>query len=272
MPDAPRPHGHSYTADELRALRAELVRLDPSLAAANAAVPEFAWRSRPAAFSGLLHLVAEQQVSLASAAAIWKRIQEGLSEVTAHTVLAAGEERMRELGMSKPKARYAVALAQAENEGRLDFAALAHADDDTAVATLTALLGIGRWTAEAFLIGAYGRTDFFPAADIALQEAARLIDGLEQRPTEKELYVRAERWKPFRAVAAQILWGYYSATKSGATKSSATNEGTAKTGIAKTGAAKKSPVKRGTTTATPLPPQPAHNAPAAGRRVARKPR
>ncbi|MGN6478907.1 DNA-3-methyladenine glycosylase family protein [Luteibacter sp.] len=237
MPKASRPHGHSYTADELRALRAELVRLDPSLAVANAAVPEFAWRSRPANFSGLLHLVAEQQVSLASAAAIWKRIQEGLHEVTASAVIDAGEERMRELGMSKPKARYAVALARAEQEGRIDFAALAGMDDNEAVASLTALLGIGRWTAEAFLIGAYGRTDFFPAADIALQEAARLVDGGEHRPTEKELYTRAERWKPFRAVAAQMLWGYYSAVKNG----------------------------------TAIPP-PVHTAPAAGRRAARKPR
>lgn len=237
MPKASRPHGHSYTADELRALRAELVRLDPSLAVANAAVPEFAWRSRPANFSGLLHLVAEQQVSLASAAAIWKRIQEGLHEVTANAVIGAGEERMRELGMSKPKARYAVALAHAEQEGRIDFAALAGMDDNEAVASLTTLLGIGRWTAEAFLIGAYGRTDFFPAADIALQEAARLVDGGEHRPTEKELYARAERWKPFRAVAAQMLWGYYSAVKNG----------------------------------TAIPP-PVHTAPAAGRRAARKPR
>lgn len=214
LPNTPRPHGHSYTADELRALRAELVALDPALSVANDVVPDFAWRSRPADFSGLLHLVAEQQVSLPSAAAIWKRIQEGLGEVSANTVLAAGEERMRELGLSKPKARYAVALANAEKEGRIDFNALAHVDDDAAVASLTALLGIGRWTAEAFLIGAYGRTDFFPAADIALQEAARLIDGQERRPTEKELYARAERWKPFRAVAAQLLWGYYTAQKS----------------------------------------------------------
>lgn len=214
LPNTPRPHGHSYTADELRALRAELVALDPALSVANDVVPDFAWRSRPANFAGLLHLVAEQQVSLPSAAAIWKRIQEGLGEVSASTVLAAGEERMRELGLSKPKARYAVALAHAEQEGRIDFNALAHMDDDEAVASLTALLGIGRWTAEAFLIGAYGRTDFFPAADIALQEAARLIDGQEHRPTEKELYARAERWKPFRAVAAQLLWGYYTAQKS----------------------------------------------------------
>lgn len=239
MPETSRPHGHSYTADELRAFRAELVRLDPALAIANAAVADFAWRSRPANFSGLLHLIAEQQVSIASAAAIWKRIEEGLGEVTAGAVIAAGEERMRELGMSKPKARYAVALAQAEKEGRVDFAALAHKDDNDAVTALTALLGIGRWTAEAFLIGAYGRTDFFPAADIALQEAARMVDGLEHRPSEKELYARSERWKPYRALAAQILWGYYTAVKNGSVA---------------------------------FTPPPVHNAPAAGRRAARKPR
>ncbi|UPG94607.1 DNA-3-methyladenine glycosylase family protein [Luteibacter aegosomatissinici] len=217
MPEkAPRAHGHSYTADEIRALRAGLCRVDPALVIANTVTPEFAWRSRPAGFAGLLRLVAEQQVSVASAAAIWKRIEEGLGSVTAATVLAAGEERMRTLGLSKPKARYAVEIARAEQEGRIDFASLADAGDDDAVAALTTLIGIGRWTAEAFLIGAYGRTDFFPAADIALQEAVRIVDGLAVRPTEKELYARAERWKPYRAVAAHLLWGFYTAMKTGA--------------------------------------------------------
>jgi DNA-3-methyladenine glycosylase II len=239
MQPARRPHGHSYTADEIRALRADLCRVDPSLTLANAVTPAFAWRSRPAAYAGLLRLVAEQQVSVASAAAIWKRIEEGLGDVTAASVIAAGEERMRELGMSKPKARYAVAIARAEQAGEIDFAALATQDDDEAVATLTALLGIGRWTAEAFLIGGYGRTDFFPAADIALQEAVRLVDQADHRPTEKELYARAERWKPYRAVAAHLLWGFYTAVKTGSVD---------------------------------LTQPPAHNAPAAGRRGGRKPR
>jgi DNA-3-methyladenine glycosylase II len=213
---APRAHGHSYTADEIRALRADLCRVDPALVVADEVTPAFAWRSRPAGYAGLLRLIAEQQVSVASAAAIWKRIEEGLGEVTAARVIAAGPERMRELGLSKPKARYAVEIAHAEQEGRIDFAALAEADDDEAVSKLTALIGIGRWTAEAFLIGAYGRTDFFPAADIALQEAVRVVDGLATRPTEKELYARAERWKPYRAVAAHLLWGFYTAVKTGA--------------------------------------------------------
>jgi DNA-3-methyladenine glycosylase II len=235
----PRPHGHGYTADEIRALRADICRADPALAPADKLVPEFAWRSRPATYAGLLKLVAEQQVSVASAAAIWKRIEEGLGTVTPNKVLAAGIERMRELGLSKPKARYAVEIAQAAIDGRIDFKALATLDDDAAVAALTSLIGIGRWTAEAFLIGAYGRTDFFPAADIALQEAARLIDGGERRPTEKELYARAEQWKPYRALAAHILWAFYTAVKTGAVA---------------------------------FTPPPVRSAPAAGRRAARKPR
>jgi DNA-3-methyladenine glycosylase II len=170
---------------------------------------------RQGGYAGLARFIVDQQVSLASAAAIWARLEAGLGgEVSADRVLAH-EEGLARLGLSRPKIRYLIGLAEAERDGRVDFAALGDLDDDAAIAALTALTGIGRWTAEVYLMFCEGRMDVFPAADIALQEAMRWADRADARPGEKAAYARAELWRPYRGVAAHLLWAAYRAVKAG---------------------------------------------------------
>lgn len=170
-------------------------------------------RSRPEGFASLLHIIVEQQVSIASAKAIWGRLSEGLGEVTPERVRQAGPERLCTLGLSRPKARYAGLLAEAVTDGSLDFAALREDDDETAIARLTAVKGIGRWTAEIYLLAALQRPDVWPAADIALMTAAQALKGLDERPKTPQMYALAEQWRPHRAYAARLLWHYYRVLK-----------------------------------------------------------
>lgn len=161
-------------------------------------------------------MVVEQQVSTASAAAIWSRVQAGLGRVCAEAVLAADDAALRGLGLSAPKARYVRAIAEAEALRLIDFQQLESAPDEEAIARLTALNGVGRWTAELYLLFCQARMDVFPGGDLALQEGLRLAAGLPARPTEKQIYARAEAWRPYRGVAALLLWAYYSRMKRGA--------------------------------------------------------
>jgi len=204
------------TAEEIAAARDRLAAADPALAVAHAAVGPLEWRLRPGGFAGLLQMIVEQQVSTAAAAAIWRRVQAGLVEVTPQTVVAADEAALRALGLSLQKARYARAMAAAHFGGSPDFEALPRLADEDAVAALVSLKGVGRWTAELYLLFCEGRLDVFPAGDLALQEALRLAERAPARLGEKALYARAESWRPFRGVAAHLLWAYYSAVKRGA--------------------------------------------------------
>jgi DNA-3-methyladenine glycosylase II len=200
------------TEGEIAHARAALARLDPVLAKADAAVAPFVWRARPRGFVGLTTMVVEQQVSVAAAAAIWRRFEAGLGgAVTPQAVIEASDEELRSFGLSGQKARYMRAIAEA---GSL-FDELHTMTDDEAVAHLTAIKGVGRWTAEVYLLFCEGRSDFFPAADIALQEGLRLAEGGEARLSVKALYQRAEAWKPHRGVAALLLWAYYTGVKKG---------------------------------------------------------
>jgi DNA-3-methyladenine glycosylase II len=187
--------------------------LDPALAMANAVTPPFEWRTKPRGFAGLVRLIVEQQVSTASANAIWRRINADLGTVGVEQVAARGIEQMKRLGLSRQKASYIVGIAEAQIEGSIDFGTLGALDDESACVQLMKLKGVGRWTAEAYLIGCEGRTDIFPAGDIALQESVRILDRLSLRPTEKELSARAVIWRPYRSVAAHLLWGYYTGIK-----------------------------------------------------------
>lgn len=204
------------TPAEIAAARERLVLLDPRLAPAHAATPAFEWRRRTGGFEGLLRMIVEQQVSLAAAAAIWARVTEGLDgELTPAAVLGRDVETLRTFGLSMQKARYAHEIARAQVEGLIDFAHLERLSDADAIARLTAIKGVGRWTAETFLMFCEGRTDVFPAGDIALQEAIRWADGAALRPREKAASARAELWRPHRSVAAHLLWGWYGAVKRG---------------------------------------------------------
>ncbi|MGD1925868.1 MAG: DNA-3-methyladenine glycosylase family protein [Paracoccaceae bacterium] len=181
-------------------------------------VPEFAraleqvgplpLRRRSGGFPAMLQAICGQQLSVASAAAVWGRLCDAeLTEPEA--VLSAGEQRLRACGLSGPKVRYALALAEAG----IDYDALATTPEDEAIATLTAVKGIGTWTAEIYLKFAIGRADVIAAGDLALQEAARDLFGLSERPTEKAFRALAADWSPWRAVAARILWAYYRVQK-----------------------------------------------------------
>ncbi|WP_109665313.1 DNA-3-methyladenine glycosylase family protein [Roseicyclus mahoneyensis] len=161
-------------------------------------------RRRPDGFGALLAAIVGQQVSTASAAAILRRLEAaGLDEEDA--VAVAPEEDLRACGLSRPKVRYVRALAEA----RLDYAGLRDAPTERVIETLTAVPGIGRWTAEIYAKFALGHADVFAAGDLALQVAAGRAFGLPDRPTEKALRAMAEAWSPVRAVAARALWAYY---------------------------------------------------------------
>ncbi|WP_420478786.1 DNA-3-methyladenine glycosylase family protein [Brevundimonas sp. FT23028] len=209
MPSVPGP-------EQIAAAREALVALDARLATAHAGLPAFAWRARTGGFEGLFRMIVEQQVSVQSAAAIWKRVVDGLAgEVTPGRVLAAEIETLRSFGLSIQKATYGHEIARAHVEGRIDFDHLERLSDEEAVARLVAIKGVGRWTAETFLMFCEGRTDVFPGGDIALQEAIRWADGSPERPKEKAANLRAELWSPHRSVAAHLLWAWYGAVKRG---------------------------------------------------------
>lgn len=199
----------------MAAARAALIAADPALARAHEQTPELEWRVRPGEFEGLFRMIVEQQVSVASAAAIWKRVEDGMGEMTPRALLAHEVETLRGWGLSGQKARYGREIALAHIEGRIDPAHLRTLDDAAAVAALTAIKGVGRWTAEIYLMFCDGRTDLFPGGDIALQEAIRWADRSENRPNEKQTYARAELWRPHRSAAAHLLWGWYGGVKRG---------------------------------------------------------
>lgn len=165
-------------------------------------------RRKPDGFAELLSAIISQQVSVASAAAIWARMREARL-TTPEEVRVATEDDLRAVGLSRQKIRYAKALAEA----RLDYAALREAQTDEVVSTLTQVPGIGVWTAEIYAMFSLGHADVFAPGDLALQEAARLLYDLPERPKERALRQMAEAWSPWRSVAARILWAYYRVAK-----------------------------------------------------------
>jgi DNA-3-methyladenine glycosylase II len=203
------------TGREIAQARAHLASVDAALARADRVTPPFAWRVKEAGFAGLVQLVLEQQVSTASAASLWARVRAAFPEVTPSAVLARDEAFLRDLGLSGQKTRYVRGIAEAIEAGTLDLAALPTVSDEEAASRLMLLKGIGRWTAEAYLMGVEGRTDIFPAGDLALQEGLRWADRMEQRLGIDALYRRAEAWKPYRGVAAHLLWAYYTDVREG---------------------------------------------------------
>lgn len=182
---------------------------DPRFALAlNATGPLPLRLRRDAGFGVLLDIIMAQQVSVASADAIWRRLEAaGLTEM--ETVALADEDALRACGLSRQKIRYAQGLARSG----IDYDALAHLPDEEVISALVTLPGVGRWTAEVYAMFALGRADVFAAGDLALQEAAKVLFELPARPGDKELRRMAENWSPWRAVAARALWAYYRVRK-----------------------------------------------------------
>ena len=192
---------------------AELSDRDPALGdvvAAWGAPPR--WK-RPQGFATLVLLILEQQVSLASAKATFARLEERAGAVEPGAILALGEARMKEAGLSRQKARYVHGLAEAVTAGMVDFRKLGRADDDAVRAALIPVKGIGDWTVDIYLLSALQRPDVWPARDLALQEAARAVRGLDARPDEAAMHEIGEAWRPWRSVAARILWHHYLNTR-----------------------------------------------------------
>ncbi|MBU2982745.1 DNA-3-methyladenine glycosylase 2 family protein [Lentibacter algarum] len=180
----------------------------PILREAFAATGPLPLRLKPAGFAQLLNAIVGQQVSVASANAIWgKLVAAGLTSEA--PILALSEEELRAQGLSRQKAKYARALAAAA----IDYEALAGLSSDEVIKMLTAVQGIGTWTAEIYAMFSLGRADVFAHGDLALQEAARALYGLAERPKEKQMREMAEAWSPWRSVAARILWAYYKQMK-----------------------------------------------------------
>lgn len=197
------------TIDDIAEGLAELVRIDPRLAPVIARAGEVPLRLSPPGFASLVSIVVSQQVSRASADAILGRLSRLVDPLDAAGVLGAGEEAFREAGLSRPKQKTLLAIAHAVVEEDLDLDHLAAIDADAAMARLTALHGIGPWTAEVYLLFAAGHPDIFPAHDVALQSAVGDAFAIAPRPAAKVLYRLAESWSPWRGVAARLFWAYY---------------------------------------------------------------
>ncbi|HEX2216470.1 MAG TPA: DNA-3-methyladenine glycosylase [Xanthobacteraceae bacterium] len=199
-------------ADLQSALKALLAR-DPRLASVLAVAGTVPLRRRPGGLEGLVRIVMAQQLSTASADAIWGRLRAAYEPFHHSALLRARTAKLQRVGLSAPKIRTVKAIARAVADGTLDFAALAAMPADEAHVAMTAVHGIGPWTADIYLLFCLGHGDAWPAGDLALQEGARLAFTLERRPSTKEMIALAEIWRPWRGVAARLLWSYYRAVK-----------------------------------------------------------
>jgi DNA-3-methyladenine glycosylase II len=204
---------HIRTERDLDAAIAALLQADPRFAALIAAAGRPPLRRRPDGFAGLATTVVSQQLSTASAGAIWARLAAAFDPFEPAAIMRARASRLARAGLSSAKIRALKAIARAVAHGKLPLTALADLPADEAHAALTAIHGIGPWTADIYLLSCLGHADAWPAGDLALQEAARIAFGLRARPTAKEMAVLAEPWRPWRAVAARVLWTYYRSIK-----------------------------------------------------------
>ncbi len=166
-------------------------------------------RSTPDGFAGLLHAIVCQQVSAAAGRAILGRLEAAVRPMTPKALLKLDDGALRGVGLSRPKVRYCRGLAEDLACGRLDLAAIRELDDAEAIERITQVRGLGRWSAECYLLFALKRADIWPADDLAVQTAMQRLKGLEARPTTKEMDRLAEPWRPSRSAAARFLWHYY---------------------------------------------------------------
>ena len=188
---------------------AELVGRDPDLAGILTAIgPPPLWRRDPG-FPTLVQIILEQQVSLASARAAFDRLQTRLGRVTPERFASLSDRGLKTIGFSRQKARYCRALAAAISTGEFSIDRLARLSDDEARAALMRQVGIGRWTADIYLLMALRRPDVWPSGDLALAKAVQEVKGLASIPDAGELDAVSESWRPWRAVAARLLWHHY---------------------------------------------------------------
>ena len=193
-------------AEELKASLDALAAAHPPIAAALARAGYPEPRTSARGYETLLRAIVGQQVSVKAAAAMWAKLTALVGDPPEPArILAASDEELRSAGLSRMKAAYARSLAEEVLSGRLDFDALPE-DDEEAIALLTRVKGIGRWTAEIYLLFAEGRPDVWPAGDLAVQIETGVILGLPERPSEKSLRALSEAWRPHRGAMAVFTW------------------------------------------------------------------
>jgi len=197
------------TEDDIREGLAALLLGDPRLASVIARAGEVPLRRTPAGFASLCSIIISQQVSRASADAIYGRLSALLAPLTPEAILGSDDALFRQAGLSRPKQATLLAIAAEAAERGLDLDALCGLEPAEATSRLTAIRGVGPWTAEIYLLFAAGHPDIFPAGDLALQIAAAEGLSLDARPTAKQLYAMAESWSPWRGVAARLFWAFY---------------------------------------------------------------
>ncbi|WCT73192.1 DNA-3-methyladenine glycosylase 2 family protein [Sphingomonas naphthae] len=197
------------SAAQLRESLDALAAAEPVFAAAIGRIGYPEPRIRERGFETLLRTIVGQQVSVHAASAVYRRMEEALgAPIAPAAILAASDEGLRACGLSRQKAGYARSLAALVASGELDLMALPE-DDEAAIAELVRIKGIGRWSAEIYLLFAEGRADIWPAGDLAVQiEVGRLL-GLPERPSEKAVRALAEAWRPHRGAAAIFTWHHY---------------------------------------------------------------
>lgn len=208
------PRGHAMTGRIIETDACVVEGMDclaarcPKMKVAYGLTGPLPLRRKPDGFAELLSAIVGQQVSIASAAAIWGRMKDA-GMTTPDACRAASEDQLRAIGLSRQKIRYTHELAKAG----IDFDALRDMSTDRVIKTLVAVPGIGPWTAEVYTMFSLGRADVFAPGDLALQEAARILYDLPERPKEKAFRVMAQEWTPWRSVAARLLWAYYRVSK-----------------------------------------------------------
>lgn len=205
----PPPDGFPEPPEAARAGLAALGRADPDFAGIETQAGPLPWRTRPRGFPGLLQAIVGQQISNQAAAAIWRRMQATPGALEPDGLLGLDDAALRAAGLSRPKVEHARSLARAFAEGTLEAARLETMDDDAAIAAIAGVRGLGRWSAEIYLLFALQREDVFPADDLALAAATARLKGLAGRPTPRELRRLAQAWSPWRALAARLLWHFW---------------------------------------------------------------
>ncbi len=167
--------------------------------------------SRPAGFAGLLRIIVEQQLSTHAAASLWRKLEERAPGITTESYLTLDTVALKECGFSGRKIEYGRILAQSIGSGRLDLDAVHAMDDEEAIEALVALKGIGRWSAEIYLMMALNRPDLWPVDDLAIKLGVQRLKGWSETPTRAQLIAVAEPWRPYRSLAAKLVWHHYSA-------------------------------------------------------------
>jgi DNA-3-methyladenine glycosylase II len=202
-----------HTQDDLEAGLQKLLVADPRLVPAAAKAGSFALRRREAGYPGLCAIVCGQQLSTSAAAAIRDRLFKALDPFHHESVRVARPDKLKRLGLSNNKIKAIKEIGKAVRKGQIDLDAVGNMDADIAHAELVKLHGVGPWTADIYLLFCLGHADAFPAGDLAVQEAAKIALGLRKRPDPEKLTKIAEAWRPWRGVAAHLMWAYYHVVK-----------------------------------------------------------